>query len=229
METLRGYKSSVTLLFNKTFFMFQFIIFTQKRTVMEKESRIEVDMEVDEEVMYFPNSWRYMSRLKTFYRCEDLHGPDVIESVWYTNKKDAMNDDLSKYFDMSIKEKNILVPSAEKLLIQCYTFLVSQKAQMFVDCLGCKIDHPSQKHHLDGCLADTEQIVLLNEKEARAELDRADLEDLYNDVREELGVGRIFILMDIKAFCESRVLDFDIHPVYNSLMQRLYEDIKSLL
>ena len=48
----------------------------------------------------------------------------------------------------------MLIPDAISLLSECYSYLFYKNAVKMVatDCLGCSVNHPSQKHHLEGCL-----------------------------------------------------------------------------
>ena len=48
----------------------------------------------------------------------------------------------------------MLIPDALSLLSQCYSHLFYKNAVKMAatDCLGCSVNHPSQKHHIEGCL-----------------------------------------------------------------------------
>ncbi len=170
-------------------------------------------------IMILPTSWEYETKMQTFYRVVTSSN---FESEWYTTEYEAKQDELNSYFDTHIQDVVTVVPSAEQLLLNCYTYMITQEARKMVTCLGCQIDHPSQVQHLDGCLAESEQIVYLYEDEAFEKIKHQDLAKFYNDVRDQLNLGKVFILCDLKKFCKSKGCNFYIHPAYTVLFQRMY-------
>ena len=84
----------------------------------------------------------------------------VLEThTWFFSEEatfKAPSTETSKRF--KILRDELLIPDALSLLSQCYSHLLYKNAVKMVatDCLGCSLNHPSQKHHLEGCLISPE-------------------------------------------------------------------------
>ena len=85
----------------------------------------------------------------------------VLEShTWYFPEDEATfkapTTEISRGF--KILNDELLIPDAFSLLSQCYSHLFDQNAVKMVAtaCLGCSVNHPSQKHHLEGYLISPE-------------------------------------------------------------------------
>ena len=74
----------------------------------------------------FPSSWNYEIRKFTFYRAVTT---EYLDSKWYTTKFQAEEDDVRKIFDTRILQGEVKLPSAEDLLLQCYSFLMIQECR----------------------------------------------------------------------------------------------------
>ena len=181
-----------------------------------KKSSIAPDM------IRFPSSWNYEIDKFTFYRAVTK---EYLDSEWYTTRFQAEKDDISKFFDTHILHKTVKLPSAEDLLLQCYSFLMMQQCRKIHPCEGCNNNHPSQVQHLDGCMQETEKIVFLNEDEAYENIKDFHLTQLYNNVRDHLNIERVFMLYNVKPFCKSKRLIMDIHPAFLDLFSRVYKNI----
>lgn len=188
---------------------------------------------IDQSLQPFPKGWEYSEAKRPAYAWINREdGAGTQEGSWTFSVHECYEDAL-KYIpgltpmNFKMKEKEVILPSARDLLVMCYTRLVQKEVQKLIKCVGCEVDHPSQKHHLDGCLMDQENAVLLYEKEARENICMSGLLHLYLKVREELKVPVVVTEslenLDEEGIVQKAELITDMSNMYIEVFDRLID------
>ena len=133
----------------------------------------ELSSQIDQACIFFPEKWQYQAETKRpifqwVWRCD---GEVKKEGGWTflleACYKDGMQQPGLAPEGFTMREHEVTLPPAQQLLQLCYSYLIQKTAKTLIQCNGCEINHPSQKHHLDGCLMSLEGAALLHEQEAR--------------------------------------------------------------
>ncbi len=178
----------------------------------------------------FPNGWMYSLRKIKFYRLTNTFG---WGTPWRITKQETLTDNLNNSF---LEINSVEIPSAEELLLQCFTFLVVQEANKLHSCYGCylerlltelgELDNIEDEYclffyHAKGCMLKDDKLVEIHKDEAMEDVKTQDLMNFYNKICQTIGVGKVSPNVHVKTYCETKGFDYETPAVYIDLFHQI--------
>ena len=191
-----------------------------------------------------PNQWQYSPRKYKFHSCAVYFKDEVLfKDPWQSKKEEA--EECAKYCNKTHIEIGLFdIPSAEDLLLQCYTFMSVQKARKMHKCFGCDnerkifeygydsdVDDSGELEvcllydHIIGCQLDEETLLDWYEYEIFESISSKSIMKFYEKVRQELGLTPVSKQWDVKTFCKSKGFIHKRHPAYENVYYNVYNKL----
>ena len=195
--------------------------------VDEWEKCVELVPQIDQALRGFPDNWKYEPTYVPMYRfCDDTH----TTSRWTFSLMRCYEHCLKqipkpKPEDIKIQDDVMQLPDAEDLLCLTYTKLMKKVAKSLVHCIGCEVKHPSQKHHLDGCMMEYDSVILLHEQEAREKIQPGDVFKLYKEVRQALNIPIPQEALEEETVDVKKMKDVDITVQLPEVFEELFDTL----
>ena len=180
-----------------------------------------------------PQQWQYSPRKFKFYACSvDFGNGCTLEYPLGYSKKEQIEEDVKKNYtsyNVCIDILFLDVPSAEDLLLHCYTFMIGQKARKIHECPGCACENDGYEHspyiHMGGCMIDETELFSLYPDIVAKSISSKSIMKFYSKVRSELGLEPVSKQWDVKTFCESKGFIHERHPSYEYVYINVYNKL----